>query len=57
MSKREHLRLLLSGDEGIPPAVSCWYHFPPRVHDPHDVVATHLRHLEQYDLDFLQVYL
>ena len=55
MSKCEHLRLLLAGDEDVPPAVSCWYHFPPEYAAPDKAAEAHLQHLERFDLDFLKV--
>jgi uroporphyrinogen decarboxylase len=37
------------------PKVSCWYHFAPQSHAPPAACDAHLRHLEQYRLDFLKV--
>ena len=55
MSKTEHLRLVLAGTEDVPPAVGCWYHFPPELQEPAAAAEAHLRHLDTYDLDFLKV--
>ena len=53
MTKSEHLRQLLAGGPAVSPAVSCWYHFPPAFHAPERAVEVHLRHLEKFDLDFV----
>ncbi|MFH1419627.1 MAG: hypothetical protein ABII12_15230 [Planctomycetota bacterium] len=55
MSNLERVRKLLGGDAAAGPLVGCWYHFPPGQHAPAIAADAHLRHLEQYDLDFLKV--
>lgn len=55
MTKIDHLRKLLSGERGVPPAVSCWYHFAPEHHPPARALEAHLKHYEQFDLDFIKV--
>ncbi len=55
MGKLERVRKVLGGEAAAGPLVGCWYHFPPGQHSPEIAAEAHLRHLEQYDLDFLKV--
>jgi uroporphyrinogen decarboxylase len=55
MNKIERIDAVLAGRPPDRPPVSFWYHFGPLAVSGPEAVAAHLRHLEDYDLDFLKV--
>jgi uroporphyrinogen decarboxylase len=55
MNPVERVQCVLAGRRPDRPPVSFWHHFPPeQVYGP-PAVQAHLKHLQDYDLDFLKV--
>lgn len=55
MSRIERMTAVLEGGRPDRAPVSFWYHFPPEVAFGDAAVDAHLRHLQDYDLDFLKI--
>jgi uroporphyrinogen decarboxylase len=55
MNKIERVTAVLEGRRPDRPPVSFWYHFPPECASGLRAVESHVRHAEEYNLDFLKI--
>ena len=55
MNRIERITAVLENRQPDRPPVSFWYHFPPDCAAGPRAVESHVRHAEQYNLDFLKI--
>ena len=55
MNKIERVTAVLAGHRPDRPPVSFWHHFPPEYAAGDAAVQAHVRHMANYDLDFLKI--